>query len=76
MSVKVFAGLCCYGLVKLRKEPNMLTTSETILSITVWILTGCGLFFGGRAWLRKRRIATKHRSHDSESIESELRPRQ
>jgi hypothetical protein len=44
----------------------MLTTSETILSITVWILTGCGLFFGGRAWLRKRRLATKHGNSDSE----------
>jgi hypothetical protein len=66
MSVKVCGGLCCYDQDKLRKEPKMLTTSETILSITVWILTGCGLFFGGRAWLRKRRLATKHGNSDSE----------
>lgn len=35
----------------------MLTTSETILFIIVWALTCCGLFFGTRAHLRKRRLA-------------------
>ncbi|GEM_PF-1832077 len=35
----------------------MLTTTETVLFITVWTLTICGLFFGGRATLRKRRLA-------------------
>jgi len=44
----------------------MLTTSETILSITVWVLTGCGLFFGGRASLRKRRLLAKKRNQDSQ----------
>jgi len=43
----------------------MLTTTETILFITVWTLTVCGLFFGGRAKLRKRRQATKKQSQDS-----------
>ena len=42
----------------------MLTNSETILFITVWVLTGCGLFFGGRAQLRKRRRAVKGRSQE------------
>jgi len=31
----------------------MQTTSETILLITVWSLTVCGLFFGTKAKLRK-----------------------
>jgi hypothetical protein len=35
----------------------MLTTTETILFITIWSLTGIGLFFGTRAKIRKRRIA-------------------
>lgn len=42
----------------------MLTTSETILSITVWTLTVCGLFFGGRASLRKRRRASGRQDGD------------
>lgn len=46
----------------------MLTTSETILTITVWVLTGCGLFFGGRARLRKRRLLAKKRSQDSQQL--------
>lgn len=33
----------------------MQTTSETILLITVWTLTVCGLFFGTKAKLRKRK---------------------
>lgn len=33
----------------------MQTTSETILLITVWTLTFCGLFFGAKARLRKRK---------------------
>ncbi len=33
----------------------MLTTTEIILFITVWALTGCGLFFGIRGMLRRRR---------------------
>jgi len=44
----------------------MLTTSETILSITVWALTGCGLFFGGRAKLRKHRRSKTDRSQEPE----------
>jgi hypothetical protein len=44
----------------------MLTTTETILSITVWTLTGCGLFFGGRAKLRKRRRSKTDRSQEPE----------
>jgi hypothetical protein len=33
----------------------MQTTSESILLITVWALTFCGLFFGTKAKLRKRK---------------------
>lgn len=43
----------------------MLTTTEIILFITVWILTICGLFFGGRAKLRKRRRSANNRGEDS-----------
>lgn len=43
----------------------MMTTTETILFTTVWALTICGLFFGGRAMLRKRRLASKKRSQDT-----------
>lgn len=32
----------------------MLTTTEIILLLTVWVLTGSGLFFGIRARLRRR----------------------
>jgi hypothetical protein len=42
----------------------MLTTTETVLFITVWVLTICGLFFGGRAQLRKRRRSAKQRSQE------------
>lgn len=51
-----------------RRSLNMLTTSETILTIIVWVLTGCGLFFGGRARLRKRRLLAKKRSQDSQQL--------
>ena len=43
----------------------MLTTTETILLITVWILTLCGLFFGGRAKLRKRRLSRKDQNQET-----------
>lgn len=34
----------------------MLSSSETILNLLIWALTGAGLFFGGRAaWRRRRR---------------------
>ncbi|MDH3454299.1 MAG: hypothetical protein OEL80_04055 [Desulfuromonadales bacterium] len=42
----------------------MLTTTETILLITVWVLTICGLFFGGRAKLRKRRRSAQERDQN------------
>lgn len=33
----------------------MITTSERVLSITIWVLTASGSFFGGRAVWRRRR---------------------
>lgn len=34
----------------------MMTPSETIVTILIWALTGCGLFFGLRGlWKRRRR---------------------
>jgi hypothetical protein len=33
----------------------MHSSSEIILTITIWTLTGAGLFFGTRAALRRRR---------------------
>ncbi len=32
-----------------------MTTSETVVTILIWVLAGCGGFFGLRAWLRRRR---------------------
>ena len=43
----------------------MQTTSETILFITVWTLTGIGLFFGTRAKLRKRKDAKAKKDQDT-----------
>lgn len=37
----------------------MLTTSETAVTITIWVLTGAGTFFGGRAAWRRRNTALK-----------------
>lgn len=33
----------------------MITTSELAVTITIWVLTLAGLFFGGRAAWRRRR---------------------
>ena len=33
----------------------MLTTSEAAVTITIWVLTASGTFFGGRAAWRRRR---------------------
>jgi hypothetical protein len=34
----------------------MITTSEYVVTITIWVLTLAGVFFGGRAaWRRRRR---------------------
>lgn len=31
----------------------MITTSETAVTITIWVLTAAGIFFGGRAAVRR-----------------------
>ena len=46
----------------------MQTTSETILLITVWTLTFCGLFFGTKAKLRKRK--ERKSKEEQESVDS------
>ncbi len=33
----------------------MITTSETAVTITIWVLTAAGIFFGTRATLRRRK---------------------
>ena len=33
----------------------MITTSEVAVTITVWVLTAAGTFFGSRAALRRRK---------------------
>jgi len=33
----------------------MLTTSERAVTLTIWVLTLAGIFFGGRAAWRRRR---------------------
>jgi len=55
----------------------MLTSSETILNLLIWTLTGAGLFFGGRAaWRRHRRKPpqTEQKNATPESTESLRRP--
>jgi hypothetical protein len=45
--------------VNQKRSFKMQTTSETILLITVWTLTFCGLLFGTKAKLRKRKEQRK-----------------
>jgi len=55
----------------------MLTSSETILNLLIWSLTGSGLFFGGRAaWRRRqrRRQQTVQKGAIPASTESLRRP--
>lgn len=33
----------------------MMTISEIAVTAVIWTLSACGLFFGIRAWLRKRK---------------------
>jgi hypothetical protein len=33
----------------------MITTSETAVTITIWVLTAAGTFFGSRAAVRRRK---------------------
>lgn len=47
----------------------MQTTSETILLITVWTLTVCGLFFGTKANLRKRKEKKAKEEQESGDID-------
>jgi len=43
----------------------MITTSEYVVTITIWVLTLAGLFFGGRAaWRRRRGKDVKARMKD------------
>jgi len=34
----------------------MITTSETAVTITIWVLATAGTFFGSRAALRRRKL--------------------
>ena len=34
----------------------MITTSEAAVTITIWVLTAAGSFFGGRAAWRRRKL--------------------
>jgi hypothetical protein len=34
---------------------TIITTSEAVVTITIWVLTGAGIFFGSRAVLRRRK---------------------
>lgn len=40
----------------------MITTSETAVTITIWILTAAGIFFGTRAALRRKKKETVKRT--------------
>jgi len=52
-----------------QRSLTMQTTSETILLITVWTLTFCGLFFGTKAKLRKRKERKAKEEQKSVSID-------
>lgn len=34
----------------------MITTSEIAVTVTIWLLTGTGMFFGARAALRRKKL--------------------
>jgi hypothetical protein len=43
----------------------MITTSELAATITIWVLTASGAFFGGRAaWRRRRQKREAQRKTD------------
>ena len=42
--------------VAVSRGNDMITTSEYAVTITIWILTLAGAFFGGRAAWRRRRL--------------------
>lgn len=43
----------------------MITTSETAVTITIWVLTATGIFFGTRAVTRRRKEKlTKEQTKD------------
>ena len=48
----------------LRKDIVVLTFTELILNICVWVLTAAGLFFGIRAALRRRKQRKRRDLHD------------
>ena len=37
------------------REAAMITISETAVTVTIWVLTAAGTFFGGRAAWRRRK---------------------
>jgi hypothetical protein len=44
----------------------MITTSELAATITIWVLTSSGVFFGSRAaWRRKKQSRAKERKQQS-----------
>jgi hypothetical protein len=42
----------------------MITTSEIAVTITIWVLTLAGVFFGGRAFLRRRKQTHTKKHHN------------
>lgn len=44
-----------YAILLYSGAPDMITTSETAVTITIWILTAAGIFFGTRAALRRKK---------------------
>jgi hypothetical protein len=50
----------------IRRREKMITTSEIAVTVTIWVLTGTGGFFGIRAALRKKRSK-------SEAVKSKLK---
>ena len=49
----------------------MVTTSEYVVTITIWVLTLAGTFFGGRAAWRRRRQGGRIQNPEYRIQESE-----
>ena len=45
-----------YTILFFKRERGMITTSELAVTITIWILTASGAFFGTRAVWRRRKL--------------------
>lgn len=52
----------------------MITTSERAVTVTIWMLTAAGIFFGGRAVWRRRGAENRgaHKCIDNQKTSREM----